>query len=94
MRVSIEFTGGLRTIIAAPEISQATVASIDQALIGKGVANAIVNAGVRDNHGSLLVQMVFSGDEQIEMVTSTVEEVLLASKTISSKDDILELAVI
>lgn len=38
--------------------------------------------------------MVFSGDEQIELVTSTVEEQLLASKTISGKEDILELAVI
>ena len=94
MRLSIEFTGGLRTVVSAPEISQSTITSIEQALTQKGVTDAVVSAGKKDNFGSLLVQMSFSGDEQIEMVTSTVEELLISTQTISGKEDILELAVI
>lgn len=94
MRVSIQFTGGMEIVTKAPTISQETVAAVKEALQNKGVTQATITAGQKDAYGSLLVQIAFSGDEQIELVTSTIEEVLTQQQTITSKDDILELSVI
>ena len=81
-------------MVKAPEISQTIVDNIQQTLAAKGVTDAVVSAGKKDAYGSLLVQMIFSGDEQINLVTSRIEQILLSGNVISGKEDILELAVI
>lgn len=54
----------------------------------------MVGVGQKDGFGSVLVQMAVDNDTQVTQVTELVQNVLVDTKTITSSDDIMELAII
>ena len=68
--------------------------ALSDALRAKNYQDFTVGIGEKDGYESVLLQMDVGDDEQVAEVTELVQQVLLDTKTISDKDQILEMSII
>ena len=94
MRYSVQFTGGMEVVVENDIDDETFKQALSSALEEKQYKNFVVNVGEKDGYESVLLQMDVGDDEQVAEVTALVQQVLLDTKTISSKNQILEMSII
>jgi len=91
---SIQFTGGIEMVVDQKIDAPSFKKELTQALQAKKYQDFVVHIGTKDGYDSILLQIDLGDDEQVTTVTQLVEQVLLDTKTITTKDQILEMSII
>ena len=94
MRYSIQFTGGMELVVDQDIDDDAFKTALTDALEAKKYQDFVVGVGEKDGYESVLLQMDVGNDEQVAEVTELVQQVLFDTKTIETKDQILEMSII
>lgn len=94
LRFSIQFTWGMEVVVEKQIEADLVQPLLTSALEEKGYSDFSVGIWEKDGFGSVLVQIAVTNDAQIREVTDLVQEALLSTQTITSEDEILELAII
>ncbi len=94
LRYSIQFTGGMEVVVAKIDNPDVVKKALSDALTEKGYTTFEMGVGQKDTFGSILIQMPVEDDVQVTQVTELVQNTLVESKVIESKEDILELSII
>lgn len=90
---SIQFTGGMEMVVdhsIDPSVKQL----VEKTLEEKQYKDFVVHLWKKDNYDSILLQMDLGDDEKVSEVTELVQQTLLNTKTIETKDQILEMSII
>lgn len=93
-RYSIQFTGGVEITVDIPSISESAAATVQNALTQSGFVNASVLVWQKDDFASILVQTDLTSDDQVDMITTVMQDALKEAAVISTENDILEQAII
>lgn len=93
-RYSIQFTGWVEITVDSPTIGDDAVAVINQWLEDGWYEDFSVLVGKKDNYASILVQTDLKSDEQVEWITTLMQDSLKAWGVIDGERNILELAII
>jgi len=93
MRMSVQFTWGME-VVTQGYVAGSTIDSLETALTKAGYQDFAVTSGDKDGFGTILLQQRFSWNEEVALITELIQDTLLSTETIATKDDILELSVI
>lgn len=93
-RYSIQFTGGVEVVVDAESISTEAVQGIQNSLEEAGYTDSLVHVGKRDSYPSLLVQLAFEADTQVNELTTLLQTALQEEQVIATEEDIVELSII
>ena len=81
-------------VVTATEITQETVNWLTTVLTDAGYEDFALTTGNKDWYWTLLLQQRFTGNEEVATITELIQNNLLSSWAIASKDEILEQSVI
>ncbi len=93
MRMSVQFTWGME-VVTESAVEQSTIDSLATVLNDAWYQDFALSAGSKDGYGTVLLQQRFSGNDEVALITELIQDTLLSTNAISSKDDILEQSVI
>lgn len=94
MRYSVQFTGGMELVVDGTIDDEVLTETLTTALEEKQYQDFVINVWEKDGYESILLQIDVGNDEQVSEVTELVQQILLNTHTISSKDQILEMSII
>lgn len=89
MRYSIQFTGGME-IVVDQTITPAALTQLGQALEDKGYTDINLWKWSKDGFDSVRLQVDVEDDAQVQDITDLVEQTLLATNTITNRQQIVE----
>lgn len=94
MRFSIQFTWGVEMVVDTVAISDSAASSLENTLQSEWLTNDPVTVWEKDGFPSILIQTRLESEWQIDSITSTIQDTLVAQWVISWDQDILELSII
>lgn len=94
VKYSIQFTWWVEIVVDVPTINDSMVETIKSALISQWYWEQTVSLWEKDWFASILIQTRLTGDDQVDGITTLLQETLQDSGVITSEEDILELAII